>query len=96
MPRKAHCLTNFQQIISSKPRGVRRGSARRSARAQVLGTTAVSPVQRTRAANIAASRTAKAAVPTTSTKIIVSNLPVDVNESQIKVCSHLHVLAAFF
>ena len=96
MPRKAHCLTNFQQIISSKPR-TRRGAGRRtSARAQVLGSTAVSPVQRARAANIAASRTAKAAVPTTSTKIIVSNLPVDVNESQIKVCSHLHVLATFF
>lgn len=75
---------SLDDIISAKPKTGRRGAARRpSARAQVLGSTAVSPVQRARAANIAASRTAKAVVPA-STKIIVSNLPVDVNETQIK------------
>lgn len=72
------------------------GTARRArARAQVVGTTAVSPVQRARAANIAVSRTAKAVVPASSTKIIVFNFPIDVNESEIKVCSEFHVLVAF-
>ncbi|KAF8155729.1 hypothetical protein B0H34DRAFT_714631 [Crassisporium funariophilum] len=75
---------SLDDIISSKPKGQRRGSGRRTtARAQVLGKPVVTPVQRARAT----------AAPTTeggrvvahgSEKIIVSNLPGDVNEAQIK------------
>ena len=45
----------------------------------------VTPVQRARAAAIPATDTAKA-VAQGSEKIIVSNLPGDVNEAQVKVC----------
>ena len=76
----------ISQIISSRPKG-RRGAGRRSsARAQVLGKPAVTPVQRARAtAATPATDTAKAVVQL-SEKIIVSNLPDDVNEAQIRVC----------
>ncbi|TDL18723.1 hypothetical protein BD410DRAFT_728093 [Rickenella mellea] len=63
-----------------KPRGVRRGGARQ----QILGNTPKSadPAQRTR-------RAAPAAAPAVATtpfseKIIVSNLPADVNEAQVR------------
>lgn len=75
------CLTIFlvRQIISSK-KTVRRSTRRRvSARTTVLGTSAISPTTRVRAA--AATTTNNPA-----DKIIVSNLPADVNEVQIKVC----------
>ena len=75
----------ISQIISSKPKA-RRGAGRRSsARAQVLGKPAVTPVQRARAAASPATDAAKA-VTQGSEKIIVSNLPGDVNEAQVKVC----------
>ena len=71
------------QIISSKPRKGRRGAGRRSsARVQVLGKPAVAPVQRARAA----ATLADATPAQKSDKIIVSNLPGDVNEAQVKVC----------
>ncbi|KAG6839490.1 hypothetical protein C0991_002175 [Blastosporella zonata] len=73
-----------QKIITSK-RGPRRGTSRRgSARAQVLGNAGPSPAARARAsapANAAVKVTTQTA-PTD--KIIVSNLPIDVNEAQIK------------
>jgi THO complex subunit 4 len=74
------------QIISSKPKAGRRGAGRRSsARAQVLGKPVVTPAQRARAAATPATDAAKA-VAQGSEKIIVSNLPGDVNEAQVKVC----------
>jgi len=74
---------SLDEIISSKPKA-RRGAGRRSsARAQVLGKPAVTPVQRARAAAAPATDTAKA-VTQGSEKIIVSNLPGDVNEAQVK------------
>ncbi|KAF8802260.1 hypothetical protein BYT27DRAFT_7112977 [Phlegmacium glaucopus] len=74
---------SLDEIISSKPKG-RRGAGRRSsARAQVLGKAAVTPVQRARAVATPATDTAKA-VTQGSEKIIVSNLPGDVNEAQVK------------
>lgn len=81
---------HFRQIISARPktRGIRRGagSRRGSARQQVLGT-AATPAGRARAAAVAPVAAVKPA-PTTNAvaeKIMVSNLPQDVNEAQIKV-----------
>jgi len=76
---------SLDEIISStKTRTGRRGAGRRSsARAQVLGKPTVTPVQRARAAATPATDTAKA-VTQGSEKIIVSNLPGDVNEAQVK------------
>lgn len=74
------CLTIFVicQIISSKK--ARRPTRRRTgARAAVLGAPTVSPTTRARAA-------AAATTSNPADKIIVSNLPADVNEVQIKVC----------
>ncbi|KAH9478388.1 mRNA export protein mlo3 [Psilocybe cubensis] len=75
---------SLDEIIASKPKAGRRGSSRRSsAREQVLGKPVTTPVQRARAAaNPAAD--SKAVVTQASEKIIVSNLPSDVNEAQIK------------
>lgn len=77
-----------QQIISTKPRGARRGrGGRNTARAQVLGTAGVSPAARARINATTTATKAPAAAPSTAPtdKIIVSNLPQDVNETQIKV-----------
>ena len=75
------CLTIFVicQIISSKKASRRTPRRRTGARAQVLGAPAVSPTTRARAA-------AAATTSNPADKIIVSNLPADVNEVQIKVC----------
>ncbi|KAG6918376.1 hypothetical protein DXG01_015028 [Tephrocybe rancida] len=69
-------------MIKSKPR---RGSTRRgSARAQVLGNAGPSPAARARA-TAPTNGAGKATTQTAPTdKIIVSNLPIDVNEAQIK------------
>ncbi|TFK38162.1 hypothetical protein BDQ12DRAFT_123328 [Crucibulum laeve] len=73
---------SLDDIISSKPRNVRRGSSRRgTARAQVLGNAGVTPAQRVRAVPAAKPAAAQASP---ADKIIVSNLPTDVNEAQIK------------
>jgi len=82
-------VPTWQIISTSKSRG-RRGVARRgSARAQILGSApVVSPAARARARARARAGAAPApALPQTSPadKIIVSNLPPDVNEVQIKV-----------
>jgi len=75
---------SLDDIISSKPKGQRRGAGRRtSARTQVLGKPAVTPVQRARAAAVPATDATKV-VTQGSEKIIVSNLPGDVNEAQVK------------
>ncbi|KII87674.1 hypothetical protein PLICRDRAFT_112161 [Plicaturopsis crispa FD-325 SS-3] len=78
---------SLDDIIATRPKGARRGSGRRSAggaRAEVLGKPAVSPAARARhAANVPAANGAKAS-PSPAEKIIVSNLPQDVNEIQVK------------
>ncbi|KAF8234947.1 hypothetical protein L208DRAFT_1259008 [Tricholoma matsutake] len=81
----------LDDIISSKPRGARRGSARRgsarsSARQQILGKPLDNPI--TRAAASATAAKAPTAQPSPADKIIVSNLPQDVNEVQIKELFH--------
>ncbi|KAF5379028.1 hypothetical protein D9615_006019 [Tricholomella constricta] len=76
----------LDEIISSKPRNARRGTVRRGAvRAQLLGNPVVSPATRARA-NAPTNGVAKAVAvqPSPADKIIVSNLPIDVNEAQIK------------
>lgn len=60
----------------------KRGARRNGARTQVLGTTGTSPVAKARMA-IAAKPAG--AIPQPVEKIVVSNLPADVNEAQVKV-----------
>ncbi|EAU89501.1 RNA annealing factor [Coprinopsis cinerea okayama7 len=82
---------SLDEIIASKPKGGRRGGAggaarrRSTGRQQILGKAAPAPAQKTRAA-AAAVQPGKvtAAQPALADKIIVSNLPIDVNEAQVK------------
>ncbi|KAI0301614.1 hypothetical protein B0F90DRAFT_1554319, partial [Multifurca ochricompacta] len=62
----------------------RRGAARRgnSARTQVLGTAVTSPTAKARLANT--NKVASSTAPQSVEKIVVSNLPSDVNEAQVK------------
>jgi len=81
----------LDEIIATRPKGIRRTSSRRNTgKAQVLGSPPRNPATRVRAAATVA---AKAAPTTTASqqpadKIIVSNLPPDVNEVQIKELFH--------
>ncbi|KAL6306316.1 hypothetical protein BKA93DRAFT_152101 [Sparassis latifolia] len=85
----------LDEIISSHPKGIRRSSSRRinTGKSQILGSPASAPVTRARAAAAAATNGAKGATaaPTAqqpADKIIVSNLPPDVNEAQVKELFH--------
>ncbi|GLB42222.1 putative RNA recognition motif containing protein [Lyophyllum shimeji] len=76
---------SLDEIIATRPRPARRGARRGSARAQVLGGPVVSPAARARAkASVNGAATAAVTTPAPADKIIVSNLPIDVNEAQIK------------
>ncbi|THU80073.1 hypothetical protein K435DRAFT_874770 [Dendrothele bispora CBS 962.96] len=81
---------SLDEIIKDHPRGNRRRSAGRGARAQVLGNAGVAP--RSRAAVKAGTKTVVNAPATQQSqvadKIIVSNLPQDVNEQQVKELFH--------
>ncbi|KAF5389555.1 hypothetical protein D9757_004149 [Collybiopsis confluens] len=85
-------IFNGTQIIKSRPRGRRSGG--RAARAQIIGNRgAISPVARQR---IKATKTTSVQQPAApaqqpSDKIIVSNLPPDVNEQQVKELFHTTV-----
>jgi len=82
---------SLDDIIASRPKGVRRSGGRgRSARAQVLGSAGTAPAARARyATTVPSSNNKVAATPTQpADKIIVSNLPPDVNEAQIKELFH--------
>jgi THO complex subunit 4 len=61
----------------------RRGVPRRGARTQLLGTAVTSPATKARLANT--TKAATGATPQPVEKIVVSNLPSDVNEAQVKV-----------
>ncbi|KAF9500752.1 hypothetical protein BDN71DRAFT_1043400 [Pleurotus eryngii] len=79
---------SLDEIISTRPRNARRGSRRGSSgRAQILGTSGVSPSTRARAAPVT-KVAAVATQPQVSDRIMVSNLPQDVNEAQIKDLFH--------
>ena len=77
------------QIIAARPRGIRRQAGRKSTgKTQVLGNAGPAPATRARA--VPASNGAKVVTPAatqqpSADKIIVSNLPADVNELQVKV-----------
>ncbi|KAF8918695.1 hypothetical protein CPB85DRAFT_1280930 [Mucidula mucida] len=77
----------LDEIITSRPRGIRRGSSRRNltAKQQIVGRAITSPTAK--AAKAAAASKPAASQPTAD-KIIVSNLPQDVNEAQIKELFH--------
>ncbi|KAJ7240502.1 hypothetical protein C8J57DRAFT_1371022 [Mycena rebaudengoi] len=82
---------SLDDIISSRPKTERRSSNRGGkARAQVLGNQGLSPATRARAK---ATPPVKAPAPTSTSaeKIIVSNLPPDVNEAQVKELFHTTV-----
>ncbi|THH19277.1 hypothetical protein EW146_g1853 [Bondarzewia mesenterica] len=80
-------------ITTNRPKGIRRTTGRRTARQQVLGTAGTSPVARARiTSNAPATNGAPVTNPTQpADKIIVSNLPQDVNELQIKELFHTTV-----
>ncbi|EPT02076.1 hypothetical protein FOMPIDRAFT_1022944 [Fomitopsis schrenkii] len=79
----------LDEIISTRPRGIRRSTPRRGgAKAAVLGST-TNPATRARA--VANGAKAATAAQQPADKIIVSNLPTDVNESQIKELFHTTV-----
>ncbi|KAG1876402.1 hypothetical protein F4604DRAFT_1761396 [Suillus subluteus] len=76
---------SLDEVISSRPRGTRRGTGRRGgagAKAQLLGTAGANPA--TRAATAGATKATGTTSAQPADKIIVSNLPTDVNEVQIR------------
>ncbi|KAH9932903.1 uncharacterized protein B0H18DRAFT_984537 [Fomitopsis serialis] len=81
---------SLDEIISTRPKGIRRSAPRRGgAKIAVLGSP-TAPAARARAA----ASGAKAGPPTSqqpADKIIVSNLPTDVNETQVKELFHTTV-----
>ncbi len=66
--------------VAKQTRRPRRGN---NVRAQVLGTTGTSPVAKARI--VASAAKPASASPQPVEKIVVSNLPLDVNEAQVKV-----------
>ncbi|KAG0702015.1 hypothetical protein DFH29DRAFT_526257 [Suillus ampliporus] len=80
---------SLDEVIATRPKGVRRGAGRRAgaaAKAQVLGTTGAHPATRT--ATTGATKAAGTTSAQPADKIIVSNLPADVNDAQIKELFH--------
>ncbi|KAJ6595634.1 hypothetical protein DFH09DRAFT_1135176 [Mycena vulgaris] len=83
---------SLDDIIAARPKTERRTNSNRGkARAQVLGNPGLSPATRARAK--ATTTVPKPAAPTSTPaeKIIVSNLPPDVNEAQVKELFHTTV-----
>ncbi|KAK7044572.1 RRM domain-containing protein [Favolaschia claudopus] len=76
---------SLDDIIANRPKNDRRGHSNRGkARAQVLGNTGLSPAAKARAKAIIPVKTPAVPASTHAEKIIVSNLPQDVNEAQVK------------
>ncbi|KAI0049178.1 hypothetical protein FA95DRAFT_1489631, partial [Auriscalpium vulgare] len=73
-------------VTASRTSKGRRGAGRRTntARTQVLGNAGTSPATRARIVNTATAPKPAAATPPSTEKIIVSNLPLDVNETQVR------------
>ncbi|KAJ3746790.1 hypothetical protein DFH05DRAFT_1486684 [Lentinula detonsa] len=84
---------SLDEIMKSRPRN--RHSSGRNARAKVLGNTTatVTPAarQRIKATKVAPAQPAAATAQQPADKIIVSNLPQDVNEQQVKELFHTTV-----
>ncbi|KAI0064280.1 hypothetical protein BV25DRAFT_1990040 [Artomyces pyxidatus] len=79
---------SLDEIVSaSRTKGPRRGAGRRNTggRATILGTSGPGPAAKARvAANLAANGPKATSAAQPADKIIVSNLPADVNEAQVK------------
>jgi len=71
-------IVSASRVAKHAKRGARRGN---NARAQVLGTTGTSPAAKARVVNTAKTANTN---PQPVEKIVVSNLPPDVNEAQVK------------
>lgn len=84
-------IVSPSKIIASRPRPARKISSRRGAgRAEVLGKKETTPSARARYTTTTPGVGKTTPAPGQATeKIIVSNLPTDVNEAQIKVRSCL-------
>ncbi|KAJ7598814.1 hypothetical protein C8J56DRAFT_915103 [Mycena floridula] len=78
---------SLDEIISTRPKGGRRGSGRRGAGRQAILGNNTAPTPRAKAV---AAKPAAQSQPA-SDKIVVSNLPPDVNEQQIKELFHTTV-----
>ncbi|KAG9313488.1 hypothetical protein JVU11DRAFT_5813 [Chiua virens] len=87
---------SLDEVISTRPKA-RRVGRRTSAKAQILGNP-THVASRAAAQNAAAAKVVAAANPSPqpADKIIVSNLPADVNEVQIKVLGLLYFLSFAF
>ncbi|ETW78089.1 hypothetical protein HETIRDRAFT_411258 [Heterobasidion irregulare TC 32-1] len=78
---------SLDEIISTRPKAIRRTAVRKTARQQLLGSAGTPPAARARIVPhaAAANGTKPVSIATQpADKIIVSNLPQDVNEVQIK------------
>lgn len=73
------------QVIASRPKK-RRTSRRASAKSSLVGSPASQKAATAIRAQAPNGKQAKADTAPHAEKIIVSNLPIDVNEAQIKVC----------
>ncbi|KAG8216806.1 hypothetical protein J3R82DRAFT_7056 [Butyriboletus roseoflavus] len=85
---------SLDEVIATRPKNQRRVGRRASAKTQVLGSPA-NAATRAATQNAAAAKVVAAAAPSSqpADKIIVSNLPADVNEVQIKVYNFRRHLA---
>lgn len=79
---------SLDEVIAERPKTGRRTSRRGGARAQVLGNAGPAPAARARAAASQQQPKAAAGPAQTADKILVSNLPLDVNEQQVKELFH--------
>ena len=93
--RDVKCLmVSPSKIIASRPKSARKPTSRRGVgRAETLGRKDPAAPVRTRYTTTIPGTGKPTPAPAQATeKIIVSNLPMDVNEAQIKVCSRLLVI----
>ena len=86
-------MVSPSKIIASRPKPARKTSSRRGvARAEAVGRKDPAPSARTRyTTTVPGTGKPTPASAQATEKIIVSNLPMDVNEAQIKVCSRLMI-----
>ncbi|THH30917.1 hypothetical protein EUX98_g3283 [Antrodiella citrinella] len=73
-------------VAANRPKGTRRPSRRGGAKSQVLGAQPSNPVTRAKTAPVSSGP--KVVTASTTEKIIVSGLPQDVTETQVKELFH--------
>jgi THO complex subunit 4 len=83
-------MVSPSKIIASRPKPTKKSTTRRHPRAEVHGKKEPAVTARARYSTTTPGSGKTSPAPThAAEKIIVSNLPMDVNEAQIKVCSRL-------